>query len=135
MHVAIHINKQTNKQSKQAVLSRSGPGCVTLQCEVFLVHFLNFFLFKFPFQPQIVLNYFSGDLSLTVLIKWVLNKNKSERVVQTHAEFFIFRSSNLTVQPGKPGLLTSLTKFSTMIPCSWDVFGISGYQQWSPTEK
>ena len=30
----------------------------------------------FLFQPQFVLNYFSDDFSLTVLIKFVLNKKK-----------------------------------------------------------
>ena len=50
----------------------------------FYTHFDNFSFFfiflKFSFQPQIVLNlffFFSGDLSLTVLIKCVLNKKKS----------------------------------------------------------
>ena len=63
--------------------------CVMTACHAhftifsFYTHFDNFSFFfiflKFSFQPQIVLNlffFFSGDLSLTVLIKCVLNKKK-----------------------------------------------------------
>ena len=40
--------------------------------------FFHFFSFNFHFNPKLFLicSYFSGDLSLTVLIKCVLNKKK-----------------------------------------------------------
>ena len=77
--------------------------CIKLQCVMTACHanfaifsvyahsaiflFLNFFFLNLHFSLKLFLicSYFLGDLSLTVLIKCVLNKKKSVRFIELAA--------------------------------------------------